>query len=75
MDTLTPYASFGRCVTPIGDLDAMVVNHANAANLVYLNNGTGTFTDSGQRLGSDQSIWVDLGYPARIGPDGKSRFP
>ena len=32
-----------------GDLDAFVGN--SAANTVWLNNGSGTFTDSGQTLG------------------------
>ena len=42
-----------------GDIDAFVTN--DGANRVYLNNGTGLLTDSGQVLGSSNSRDVDLG--------------
>jgi hypothetical protein len=35
-----------------GDLDAFVTNTSGEANRVWLNNGSGTFTDSSQSLGS-----------------------
>jgi len=58
-----------------GDLDAFVTNQgvidpqsevtngtsAGAANRVWLNDGTGTFTDSGQTLGSSLSVDVEVG--------------
>ena len=47
-----------------GDLDAFVanvLNQGNKPNEVWLNDGTGTFTDSGQSLGSSKSYSVDLG--------------
>ena len=43
-----------------GDLDAMVANY-NQANRVWLNNGSGTFTNSGQALGSASSQGVRVG--------------
>ena len=43
-----------------GDLDAMVTN-ASQANVVWLNNGSGTFTDSGQTLGTADSRGVVFG--------------
>ncbi len=42
-----------------GDLDAFVAN--KGANRVWLNDGTGTFTDSGQSLGNYNSYGVALG--------------
>ena len=42
-----------------GDRDAMVAN--DAANVVWLNNGSGTFTDSGQTLGTAASRGVAFG--------------
>jgi len=46
-----------------GTLDAFVANTAagGAANRVWLNNGSGVFTDSGQSLGSSQSMDAALG--------------
>ena len=46
-----------------GDLDAFVSNGtgANEANKVWLNNGIGVFTDTGQSLGSSKSHSVKLG--------------
>ena len=43
-----------------GDLDAFVAN-SNQANRVWLNDGSGTFTDSGQSLGDSSSWAVALG--------------
>ena len=48
-----------------GDLDAFVVNGDEPAgislpNRVYLNDGTGIFTDSGQRLGNAVSVSIEL---------------
>ncbi|MCA9149424.1 MAG: VCBS repeat-containing protein, partial [Planctomycetales bacterium] len=43
-----------------GDLDAFVVN-LNQSNRVWLNNGDGRFTDSGQSLGNHNSRSVALG--------------
>ena len=54
-----------------GDLDAFVANDdlfANdPANTVWLNDGSGFFTDSGQRLGDSRSTDVDL---ADVDADG-----
>jgi len=45
-----------------GDLDAFVANYNSQANMVWLNNGSGTFSDSGQpALGSSDSLGVALG--------------
>ncbi len=49
-----------------GDLDAFVANSSRDGspaipNEVWLNDGTGTFTDSGQRLGAANSASVKLG--------------
>ena len=47
-----------------GDLDAFVANDqypSGQANKVWLNNGSGTFSDSGQSLGSSHSWDVALG--------------
>ena len=48
-----------------GDLDAFVTNAGSTfpflPNKVWFNDGTGTFTDSGQNLGNSLSIDVDLG--------------
>jgi hypothetical protein len=47
-----------------GDLDAFVANAASSAgapNTVWLNDGRGTFGDSGLRLGNGISYGVDLG--------------
>ena len=43
-----------------GDLDAMVGN-INQPNTVWTNDGSGTFTNSGQALGNSQSRSVALG--------------
>lgn len=43
-----------------GDLDAFVANY-NQANKVWLNDGSGVFTDTGQNLGSAFSKGVALG--------------
>jgi hypothetical protein len=42
-----------------GDLDAFVANN-DAANKVWLNDGSGIFTDSGQNLGSSESYGYDV---------------
>jgi hypothetical protein len=44
-----------------GDLDALVTNNWDQADKVWLNDGTGTFNDSGQSLGSADSMGVALG--------------
>ncbi len=47
-----------------GDLDVFVANFGQMtydSNQVFFNDGTGTFTDSGQALGTGQSFSVDLG--------------
>ena len=49
-----------------GDLDAMVANYLpgeinNQPNTVWINDGTGTFTNSGQALGNSRSHSVALG--------------
>ena len=44
-----------------GDLDAFVVNGGSQANKVWLNNGSGSFSDSGQSLGTLISTEVALG--------------
>jgi hypothetical protein len=47
-----------------GDLDALVANHGTSSgqpNTVWLNDGSGNFTDSGQDLGSLFSLDVALG--------------
>ncbi|MEZ4732592.1 MAG: FG-GAP-like repeat-containing protein [Caldilineaceae bacterium] len=44
-----------------GDLDAFVANSFGEANTVWLNNGNGSFSDSGQRLGNAYSWAVALG--------------
>ena len=49
-----------------GDLDAMVANYLpgeinNQPNTVWINDGTGTFTNSGQALGNSRSQSVALG--------------
>ena len=46
-----------------GDLDAFVSNGTNAdqPNRIWLNDGNGTFNDSGQTLGSNRSQSVKLG--------------
>jgi hypothetical protein len=47
-------------VTAAGDLDTWVANRSQA-NLVWLNDGLGVYTDSGQALGSSWSQNVSLG--------------
>lgn len=42
-------------------LDAFVANATSQANTVWLNNGGGTFTDSGQAMGSSNSFGIALG--------------
>jgi hypothetical protein len=46
-----------------GDLDALFVHglETDDPNTVWLNDGTGAFTDSGQRLGSEDTAAVALG--------------
>jgi hypothetical protein len=46
-----------------GDLDAFIANggYWSGANRVWINDGTGVFTDSGQLLGSGHSLAVALG--------------
>ncbi len=48
-----------------GDLDAFIVNAGSGSSLqpneVWLNDGTGVFTDTGQRLGHSESRGVALG--------------
>ena len=44
-----------------GDLDLFAVNGKDQGNKVWLNNGTGVFTDTGQSLGSSDSRAVALG--------------
>ncbi len=44
-----------------GDLDVFYLNRFNRPNKVYFNDGVGTFTDSGQSLGSRDSADVALG--------------
>ena len=43
-----------------GDTDAFVTNWSSQGNKVWLNNGSGTFSDSGQSLGSSTSWGVSL---------------
>ena len=44
-----------------GDLDAFVSNYIKQPNRIWLNDGVGNFTDSGQTLGNLSSLDVDLG--------------
>ncbi len=44
-----------------GDLDAFVANRGYDPNLVWTNDGSGGFSDSGQRLGNHDSRGVSLG--------------
>jgi len=44
-----------------GDLDAFVTNDSGYANEIWLNEGMGSFIDSGQSLGSSDSTAVALG--------------
>lgn len=44
-----------------GDLDLIVANGDTTANRVYINNGSGVFTDSGQTLGTGTSYPVVVG--------------
>ena len=44
-----------------GDLDAMVANSADEPNTVWINDGNGTFENSGQALGNSKSYSVALG--------------
>ena len=44
-----------------GDLDAFIANVQDQANKVWLNDGSGTFTDSGQSLGGSWSYDIALG--------------
>jgi hypothetical protein len=48
-------------LTGDGDLDAFVAND-NQANRVWLNDGTGSFSDSGQSLGSSHSYGMALSF-------------
>ena len=43
------------------DLDAIVGNANNQPNKVWLNDGNGVFTDSGQNLGNRNTHYIDLG--------------
>ena len=65
--TLTDLASNGLSASVAlgdldgdGDLDAMVANQ-NQPNIVWNNDGNGTFTNSGQALGNGISLSVALG--------------
>ncbi|MFC2034102.1 Ig-like domain-containing protein [Chloroflexota bacterium] len=56
--------SIGVCLGDVdgdGDLDAFIANSNNLANRVWLNDGTGNFSDSGQSLASAYSFDVSLG--------------
>ncbi len=44
-----------------GDLEAFVANYDGGANFVYMDQGNGSFIDSGQRLGNSASNAVALG--------------
>ena len=44
-----------------GDLDAFVAQRSAQANKVWLNDGSGNFSDSGQSLGNSDSQGVALG--------------
>ena len=44
-----------------GDMDAFEANINSQPNKIWLNDGTGMFTDSGQTLGSQSSYCVALG--------------
>lgn len=44
-----------------GDLDAFVTVNSDSGNLVFLNDGIGNLTDSGQHIGSSRSFSVKLG--------------
>ncbi|MBN2272004.1 MAG: VCBS repeat-containing protein [Sedimentisphaerales bacterium] len=44
-----------------GHLDAFVANYDGQPNTVWINDGRGNFTDSGQRLGNEYTRDVDLG--------------
>ena len=44
-----------------GDLDLVAGNNSGQANRVYVNDGAGSFTDSGQALGSRATESVTLG--------------
>ncbi|MEM7393316.1 MAG: FG-GAP-like repeat-containing protein, partial [Verrucomicrobiota bacterium] len=44
-----------------GDIDAFVANASPLPNRVWLNDGTGMFSDSGQALGDSSTVGVDLG--------------
>lgn len=60
-------ASFDeRCVQLIDldgdtDRDAFIINRNGLPALVFFNNGTGQFSDSGQRLGTFGWSWVEAG--------------
>ena len=54
-----------------GDLDVMIANlkySGGVPNAVWLNDGSGAFTDSGQKIGNKKSFPVTLGD---INGDGK----
>ena len=44
-----------------GDLDSFVANGSNQGNRVWLNDGSGNFSDSGQALGIHNSFGMTLG--------------
>ena len=50
----------GRGIVGTGS-ETIPVGHSNAYNMVWLNDGTGCFTDSGQRLGNSATGSVALG--------------
>ncbi len=50
-----------------GDLDAFVANGGNQADTVWFNDGAGTFTDSGQRLGFGIDPLYPTGYTTSHG--------
>ena len=62
--TLGNSSSFGITLGDLdndGDLDAFVANHVGQPNRVWINDGSGAFSDSGQLLGNSFSLDVALG--------------
>ena len=55
-----------------GDLDLFITNENSEPNEIWNNDGTGTFTNSGQALGTSNSKNVSLGD---IDGDGDLRLP
>ena len=48
-----------------GDLDVFITQSANLPDVVFINDGSGNFTDSGQALGTTQSKAVGIAKLAR----------